>query len=384
MSDRSPLHQAPRTSAEATEPTAEQGPVDAAGFGADAAKLHIGVRRIAILLGLAVLTLALLVTLGGGRDALRLMGAADWRLLALAALIHYSGFAVRGHRWQLLLRSAGFRLQYRYLTALLLSGWFVSALLPARAGDLLRIGALRLPPDDPASDRPVVPVADSLGSIVLERALDLFAILALGAFFGFVALRDRLPAWVLNTYLVATALLLLFGLALVVTPALLGLLRRLSTAAVWQKFLTFLVEVVTSLRALGAYPRLALITGVESFYIWLCDAFLLWLVVAALGGWSRFGTAAFVALTVDIVAAVPVTPGGIGQIETAYAGLLTLLGLSTINIAAVILTVRLISYWSFLLVSGAVTFTAGFGAALHSRTKSLPEAQSTSAEVVVR
>ena len=82
--------------------------------------LRLDRRRIAVLIGLGVLTVALLLALGGGRQALDALRGADWRVLALAALIHYSGFAVRGHRWQLLLRSTGHRLRYVYVTALLL------------------------------------------------------------------------------------------------------------------------------------------------------------------------------------------------------------------------------------------------------------------------
>ncbi|MCB9160563.1 MAG: flippase-like domain-containing protein [Caldilineaceae bacterium] len=322
--------------------------------------LRLDRRRIAVLIGLGVLTVALLLALGGGRQALDALRGADWRVLALAALIHYSGFAVRGHRWQLLLRSTGHRLRYVYVTALLLAGWFVSALLPARAGDLLRIGVLRLP-DGPAAP---VPVADGLGSIVMERVLDILAILLLGAAFGFFVLRTRLPGWVLTAYVVAGGVLLALGAALLLAPRLLDWLRTWSGHTLWQKALDFAGQVVVSLRALAQRPAIAALALGESLYIWLCDGLLLWLVIRALGQTVPLGAAAFVALTVDIFAAVPITPGGVGQIETAYAALLALLALPAVNIAAVVLATRLISYWSFLLVSGVVTFAAGFGAVL--------------------
>ena len=356
--------------AESTPPDGaqERAPADAStgrppAPGLDA--LRLDRRRIAVLIGLGVLTVALLLALGGGRQALDALRGADWRVLALAALIHYSGFAVRGHRWQLLLRSTGHRLRYVYVTALLLAGWFVSALLPARAGDLLRIGVLRLP-DGPGAP---VPVADGLGSIVMERVLDILAILLLGATFGFLVLRTRLPGWVLTAYVVAGGLLLVLGVALLLAPALLDWLRTWSGHSLWQKALDFAGQVVVSLRALAQRPAIAALALGESLYIWLCDGLLLWLVIRALGQTVPLGAAAFVALTVDIFAAVPVTPGGVGQIETAYAALLALLALpavniATVNIAAVVLATRLISYWSFLLVSGVVTFAAGFGAVL--------------------
>jgi uncharacterized protein (TIRG00374 family) len=87
----------------------------------------------------------------------------------------------------------------------------------------------------------------------------------------------------------------------------------------------------------------------------------MWLVLKALGVTAGLGSITFVALTVDIFAAIPVTPGGIGQIEAVNVALLALLPLPPFNIAAAVLVNRAISYWSFLLFSGFVTFAAGIG-----------------------
>lgn len=314
-------------------------------------------RRIALLAGLALLTLALLLTLGGGQAALQAVMGADLRWLGLALLIHYSGFAVRGLRWQQLLRLLGYPLGWRYSTALLLSGWFASALLPARAGDLLRVGALRLAHEA----HPPVPVADGLGSIVLERVLDLLALLLLGAGLGFLLLRTQLPTWVVGAYGVGLVALVVLTIALVAAPALLRWLRTWFTHAWWQQLLDFAAELVQSLRALGTHPLVALLVIGESLYIWLCDALLMWLVLRSMGVATGFGSIAFVALTVDIFAAIPLTPGGIGQIEAVNATLLALLPLPPFNVAAAVLLNRAISYWSFLLFSGLVTFAAGIG-----------------------
>ena len=85
------------------------------------------------------------------------------------------------------------------------------------------------------------------------------------------------------------------------------------------------------------------------------------LVLRSMGVTVGLGSIAFVALTVDIFAAIPLTPGGIGQIEAVNAALLALLPLPPFNVAAAVLLNRAISYWSFLLFSGIVTFAAGIG-----------------------
>lgn len=322
-----------------------------------AAPLRLDTRRL-ILLGLfAAATIALLLSLGDGQSTLHTLAQANWRWLALATAIHYGGFALRGHRWQLLMRSTGYRLGYLYTTGVLLAGWFVSALLPARAGDAFRILALRMPP----ATQPEVPVAPALGTIVLERALDILAILLLGAGFSIGVLQERIPGWLLSVYAGAVALVVILGGVLLATPLLIDRLRPLSARPLWHKVLNFIVQVSDSLRLLAQHPGIAWVAVGESLLIWLCDGLLLWLVVMSLGQPLTIGAAGFVALTVDIFAAVPLTPGGMGQIETAYAALLALIAHPGLHIPAVVLATRAISYWSFLVFSGLVTLLAGFG-----------------------
>jgi uncharacterized protein (TIRG00374 family) len=321
------------------------------------AALRLDTRRLILLGLLAAATIALLLTLGDARSTLNTLAHADWRLLALAAMIHYGGFALRGHRWQLLLATLGHRLGYLYTTGVLLAGWFVSALLPARAGDAFRVLALRLPP----ASQPAVPVADALGTIVLERALDILAILLLSAGFSIGVLQGHIPGWLMAVYAVALALVVMLVVVLLATPLLLDRLRPLSHRPLWHKTLDFITQVAGTLRQLAQRPAVALLASGESLLIWLCDGLLLWLVVLSLGQPISLAAASFVALTVDIFAAIPLTPGGMGQIETAYAALLALLAYSGLHIAAVVLATRAISYWSFLVFSGLVTLLAGFG-----------------------
>ncbi len=319
--------------------------------------LRLDTRRLTLLVLLAAATLILLVWAGGGRETLAALTGLDGRLLILAAAIHYAGFALRGHRWQVLLAALHHRLGYFYTTGVLLSGWFVSALIPARAGDALRVAALRMPPPAYAP----VPVADSLGTIVLERTLDILAILILSAGFGLGVLGMHLPGWLVGVYVAALVILAALGAVVVWMPAVLARLAGWSTHPIWQRALNFALQVAESLRRLPRRPGLAALVVGESLIIWLCDALLLWLVVASLGHSLPLPAAGFAALTVDIFAAIPLTPGGMGQIETAYAVLLALLAQPGIPISAAVLATRAISYWSFLLVSGIATLATGLG-----------------------
>jgi uncharacterized protein (TIRG00374 family) len=320
-------------------------------------------KRRLVLIGLiGVGSATLLVVLAGGSAALEAVAKANWTILGLAVLVHYSSFALRGHRWQRLLAALGYPLTYLYTTELLLAGWFASALLPARAGDWLRVGVLRL---DTERHQPV-PVPSSLSSIVLERVLDILAILILGAAFGFLLMRDQLPNWLLASYLFAIGLLLVFGAVLVLAPPVLHWLRGLSQQRYWQLAIDFMTRFVDGLRTLFRQPATAVVVIAESLIIWLCDALVVWLVVLSLAAPLSLPAAAFIALTVDVLAAIPLTPGGVGQIDAAYAGLLALLALPALNVGAVVLVVRFITYWSFLVFSGLVALAAGFGSLMPS------------------
>ena len=330
--------------------------------------MRLDARRLALLAALAVATVALLVTLGGGRVTLDALRRVDVRLIALAAAVHYGGFALRGLRWQTLLAALGHRLGYRYTTSVLLAGWFVSALVPARAGDLLRVAALRLPPPT----QPRVPAADSLASLFLERALDLLAILVLSAGASLVVLGGRVPTWVLGSYGAALALLAALTVTALVVPSLLARVRDAWSQPTWRAAWEFAIQAAASLRRLPRDPRTATLVVVESLAIWLCDGLLLWLVVMSLGHALPLAASIFAALPVDIFAAVPLTPGGLGQVETAYAALLALLAQGGVPIAAVVLATRAVSYWSFLLVSGLVTLGTGLGRLFTPSTPSTP------------
>lgn len=319
--------------------------------------LRLGWRRILLLLGLGLLTCLFLLVLGGGQAAMTALVAVDPRWIAVGFLVHYSGFVVRGLRWQQLLQALGYRFTWRYMMTLLLSGWFVSALLPARAGDLLRVALLRTPTPNHA----VAPVAASVGSIVMERVLDMGALLLLGASVGFALLRSEMPGWIVAAYGSTLVLLGLAVVALWIAPPLLHWLHRRSSQPLWQKLFDLAIQVVESLQTLRRFPALALLILLESLYIWLCDGVLMWCVLKAMGVVAPLSSILFVALTVDIFAAIPLTPGGIGQIESVNVALLALLPLPTFNLAAAVLLNRAISYWSFLVFSGIVTFAAGIG-----------------------
>ena len=57
-----------------------------------------------------------------------------WRRSA----VYYLGFPLRGYRWTLLLRGAGYRVPVRDSTEIIFISWLVNCLVPAKLGDVYR------------------------------------------------------------------------------------------------------------------------------------------------------------------------------------------------------------------------------------------------------
>jgi uncharacterized protein (TIRG00374 family) len=312
--------------------------------------------RLAVVAALGILTLLALVRLGNIDVSLDTLRRIQPGYLAVAVAVHYSGFVTRGDRWRRLLAAMGHRLSFGYAFSLLLAGWFISALVPARAGDLARAGLLRR---DHA-----VPVASGLGSIAAERAFDALALVVLAALAGAWALAGRTPAWVWQSTAVMAGLAVVAAGGLIAIPRLESWLAGLTAWPLYQKGLRFGFDLLRSIRALGRQPAVLLVVAAQSVYIWLCDSLLAYLLLSGLGYPISPPVAAFTAMAADLAVTVPLTPGAVGQFETAFVGLLALFAVPASQAGLAVLLNRFISFWTFIVFSGLVTYLSGLSRAL--------------------
>ncbi len=313
--------------------------------------------RPLIIITLGLLTLLLLLKLGNIDISMDTLRRIKPIYLAAAIAIHYSGFAMRGWRWQKLLKGLGHSVGYVYAVTLLLAGWFVSALIPARLGDVARAYLLR------RDHR--ISMAQGLGSIATERAFDILSILILAASAAALALTGRTPLWVWRTIGGGTLLLGILIAILLLSPQLEGFFLELLPWSIYKKIIRFGFELLNSIRQVGKNPRLLLLVTAQSLYIWLCDIFLMVFVFRSFGASVPFSVSAFTAMVVDLAAAVPIIPGALGQVEGTAIGVLSLFQIPAEQSALMVLLTRFISFWTFILVSGAVTYLFGFSQALN-------------------
>ena len=274
----------------------------------------------------------------------KILGSNPWLLIG-AFVIFYAGFPLRGLRWALLLRGTGLRIGLKDATEILFLSWLVNCLVPAKLGDVYRAYLLKI--NSPVS------LSRTFGTVFVERILDLFAIVILGLGAGYWSFRGRLPDQVQ----------LLFAIGVIVVILLAGGLltmrnfgRRLIVAlhlphTVIELYDRF-EEGVFSAVGITSLPRLMLIT----VGIWTTEAMRLYLVVESFGFPDvhlGISGAFFVALTGSLLTAVPLTPAGIGIVETGVVAVLTLVyGVPQTEALAIVLVDRAISVLSIIVFGG--------------------------------
>jgi uncharacterized membrane protein YbhN (UPF0104 family) len=269
--------------------------------------------------------------LPSGSGALAWLGAA----LALYAL----ATVVRSERWYWILHVTGIRPKRADCYALTTVGYMGNNVLPARAGEALKV--VLLAPRCGASKRTV------LGSVLAERILDLTVLAAIFV----VVVYGVLSSTVLpndHPMLIAGAgvlVLLLAGLAL-------WFLREhhvVERARDW-------------LRPMADAPR-ALLSGagvlllIATFVLWTCEGTVYWTVARSVDlDISITGALYLVALT-NFVAALPAAPGSIGTFDAAVAFGARRLGATGSEAVSYLLLLRFVLYVPITLVGLAFLVT---------------------------
>lgn len=220
-------------------------------------------------------------------------------LVLLAASINLVHLWCKSERWRVMLspvaKVSPFRLYYY-----LIMSFAASAVLPARAGEALRVYLLRR--------RDGVPVSASIGIAVVEKLFEVVGILIVVAP---LPLLLPLPTWASTTVAVVVA----GGIGGTIAAVLIA--RHGSRAAAGSRW----AQVVSGAQFLR---RPSLVVGATAWSVLavLIDAVEVWLVLVAVGVHVPWPTPALVLLTLNIAIAVPSTPAQLGAFEAgAVAGL---------------------------------------------------------------
>ncbi len=306
---------------------------------------------LSIAVPLAIIAIALALNWKDLQKVPEEIAGANLLLVLLAFLIYYVGFPLRGLRWTKLLRGAGYRVRVKDGTEILFLSWLVNCIVPAKLGDLYRAYLLKL--------NSSVSATRTLGTVFMERILDLIAIAALGVLAGYWRFRGNL-----NDLPQTAQLVFAFG-AVVVVALIVALVamrsfgrRVIALLPLPGRVMEFYDRFEEGV--FGSVGRRGLpVLGLLTVLIWSTEALRLYLVVRALGFSDvdlGFSGAMFVALIGSLLTAIPFTPGGLGLVEGGMGLVLTKVFNATAGHAlAIILIDRAISVFSIVLL-GSIAY----------------------------
>jgi hypothetical protein len=276
--------------------------------------------------------------------------ANPWLVLA-AFVVYYVGFPLRGWRWTKLLRGVGYKVKVKDGTEILFLSWLVNCIVPAKLGDLYRAYLLKL--NSPVS------TTKTLGTVFMERILDLIAIAALGLLAGYWRFRGNLNDLSQTTQLIFAIGVIVVVLLLVALVVMRNFGRRvIGSLPLPHKVVDFYDRFEEGVFGSIGAKGLPLF-GALTIVIWMTEALRLYLVMRALGFADvdlGLSGAMFVALIGSLLTAIPLTPGGVGPVETGMGLVLTkVFTASPSHALAIVLVDRMISVFS-IVVFGSIAY----------------------------
>ena len=265
---------------------------------------------------------------------------------AVAVVVHYTTFFFRGARWRMLLRNAarnaGVPFVERhalYYGRIILMSWFANSVTFFRMGDAYRAYAYS---DDTKSS-----FSRAAGTVLADRLVDLSVVSTLMSVGLAILLLGRQidPPLILVVASVGILAAIVVGLVGMVVA------RRLVTRLFPKKLADLYHHFHEG--TMGSFGSLHWVFGL-GLLGWLSEVGRLFFVIQALGVPVAFGLVVFTPMANGLLSAIPLTPGGLGIVETGVSGLLQLELTVELAVAVAVMD-RTISYLS-IIVTGGVAF----------------------------
>ena len=261
------------------------------------------------LVGVAISIAALAFVLGGTdlAETAKVLSRADLRWVALALVLFSFDLAFRALRWQRLLRPIA-HVRYLPMFAYLLVGYLANNILPARLGELVRSHYL--------GDREGISRASALGTVVVERVVDLVAVVAIASVAILVLSVRGLVGNVVLLGAAVTGLLLVVLAVGIVAHRLPGLDRIRAVVERYPRARDLGRSLQDGL-AVAARPRTVGEAIAVSGLSWTMAILAYAAVGQSIGIQLSMGQAALIASGVALASAVPAGPSNLGTFEFA-------------------------------------------------------------------
>ena len=236
-----------------------------------------------------------------------LLRSADLRWVAFAAALLTLDLSFRALRWQRLLRPIA-AVRYLPMFGYLLIGYLANNVLPARLGELVRVHYL--------GDREGISRASALGTVVVERVVDLVAVVAIASVSLLIlSVRGVVASAVLVGAGVAGLFLAMLAIG-IVAHRIPGADRIAAIVDRWPRIRQLARSLQGGL-AVASRPRTLTEALLASAASWTVAILSFAAVGQAIGVELTIGQAALIASGVALASAVPAGPSNLGTFEFA-------------------------------------------------------------------
>jgi glycosyltransferase 2 family protein len=263
--------------------------------------------------------------------------------IAAALALYVVATLVRSERWYQILHHTGVNAKRADCYALSTVGYMGNNVLPARAGEALRV--VLLAPRCNASKRTLI------SSIVGERVLDVIALLTIFVLtvYALLSTSEVLPT---DRPLLVTGI----GVLLLVAGAVaIWVLRR---HHFFERVRDWLRPLADSPRALVSRWGLVLLAG--TFLLWTIEGSVYWTVARAVDMDISIGGALYLVALTNFVAALPAAPGSLGTFDAAVAWGSHRLGATGSVAVSYVILIRFVLYVPITIV-GLIVLVTRYG-----------------------
>lgn len=303
-------------------------------------------------------------------------------ILVLVVVLFVIDLFLRVVRWWVLLLTQEHRIPFRSLVSPIMVSAFLNVLIPARAGEVVRLYALREKHD--------VRYSVGLSVIVVEQVINLLSLVLVAAgALGLVLLLGVSLSYEVLDILTPIAFIGMVGLVgclvvlLVVDPLFFSPLLRLLPQKITSKAESMLKTFAFGLKILRG-NWLILGAGVaSSAVIWIIEGFIIWLLAIEFINPDYELSIAFLASTFgNMTFMFPILPGAAGQYEAVVAIILTLSPLyASKNGVLVAVLDRLVKTGVMAILGGYATVKFGVRRVLVVRDEEGAEIREEQAEI---
>ena len=257
--------------------------------------------------------------------------------LGLVLGLVVAGWLIRGWRFSYYLRETGAHVPLSYAVSAFLAGFALTG-TPGKVGEAVKGVFLK---QDYG-----IPITRVVGILMVERLMDLWAVLLLGSFSLLLFRGWR------GLFLLCAAIVLAGGIFLCMESIYRPVLERLSRVS----FLSWVCgKVLNSLLAGRELmtPRIFFVGLAVSSAAWALESVSLYLVLRGFDLSVTILQANFVYCFSQIVGALSMLPGGIGGAEAGMIGLLSFLGISYVDGLPAVILFRICTLWAAVIVGVA-------------------------------